>query len=421
MILTDSTGVRVSNRKTPRKSKGGVWRLACEGCGKTIREGDEPASVGRCPECEVPSVLPDVIEIGESRYRVGHSNLVGAVVLHKLDGSGSKYTVFPAQGTCGCKAAQYREQPCKHVTALRELDDKAEVLTMTMAPSIKENPYTEQPLVEGLWNVAGLAAYHADRSCESHSSLECFRDSAAAYNQIYNLHTLSRPGPSDSLKLGTALHAWVLETSRFDDLVAVIPAGTERRSNNGKADWAKFLEDNLGKTIIDGAQFELVNAMGLALRHSPIAGPLVFDAAGENEVAIRWHDSDSGVWLKACFDRLLDCGMDLNLKTSRNPCPKQWAKDSVNFGYERQSALYRAGKQAVIGSEQSFHVVVGTEPPHLVGVFELGDAELDLGRAANVDTLQRLAFCRETEDWSDAWENEITTINYPRWAFFEAR
>ena len=59
MILSDSTGVRVTNRKTPRKSKGGVWRLVCEGCGKTIREGDEPASVGRCQECERRALPPD--------------------------------------------------------------------------------------------------------------------------------------------------------------------------------------------------------------------------------------------------------------------------------------------------------------------------------------------------------------------------
>lgn len=279
---------------------------------------------------------------------------------------------------------------------------------------------TDVEPTQGFWDVPSLADYHVDRLCESHSTLEALRDSSSAYHQVYVLGTLPRREPSDSMILGTALHAYVLEPDRWGELVAVEPAEIEGRTKAIQAKAEEWRLANAGKLIINQKQFDLVQVMANSLKESPTAGPLLFDSPGRNERAIRWQDSETGIWLKASFDRLLNCGIDLNLKTTRNPNPKSWAKDAANFGYHRQTSLYQSGKSLAADSAgESLHVVVGTEPPHLVAVFELGPSELDLGRRENRETLERLAYCRDTGDWQDAWESSITPISFPRWAFQE--
>jgi hypothetical protein len=270
-------------------------------------------------------------------------------------------------------------------------------------------------MIEGIWSVAGMNEYHADRECISHSSLEHFRRSPSGYNQKYNCGISGSGEDAAWLILGSLLHAFVLERHKFDAMFAIAPR-VDGRTKSGKAELLIFEASVNGRTVITADQAELMHGMAESLRSSPIAGPLLFDSPGRNELAVRWQD-ECGVWLKCSFDRLLDCGIDLNLKTSRDPSPESWSRDAFRFGYHRQSELYRRGKEKFFPSGETFHVVVGTEPPHQVAVYEIGINEIMLAKEENDHDLASLAQRRASSDWSEQWQKDITTITFPRYAF----
>lgn len=267
-------------------------------------------------------------------------------------------------------------------------------------------------ITAGYWDV-GLAEYHADRECVSSTALEIFRESREEYHAIYVAETRKPKPPTWEMRLGTALHAYVLENARFGEQVAIEPAwGRKKDDLEAKA---AFREANAGKTIIDQEDVGLVIEMSKALRASPVAGPLLFDADGVNEQAIRWDTLD--IWCKCCFDRLLSCGIDLNLKTCSNPRPDDWARHAHGMGYHRQAALYRMGKNALLSKEPTYHVVISSQWPHRVGVYRFGDREMSLGMEEVFDALDDLATCRSSGEWKERWQTEITEITFPRYAF----
>jgi exodeoxyribonuclease VIII len=269
--------------------------------------------------------------------------------------------------------------------------------------------------IPGLWHCTN-DEYHADTSSISHSMLEKFRQSVPLYHGLYVAKTLPRDEPTPAMKLGTALHAWLLEPQNWTQLVAVGP-DCERRSNADKARWAEFGAASVGKTVITREQEQKVFLMADSVKANATAKALLA-AAGPNEQAIRWQDS-SGLICKAKFDRALDAKFVLDIKTTRDLLhPDSWAKTCGNFGYARQAAHYLEGWSRVFrGNPDHLHLVFSTEEPYECAVFELDALSIQLGRDQNRRDLDALALCYESGCWASRLADKIIPIQLPRWEF----
>src|ERR1700675_3243907 len=82
------------------------------------------------------------------------------------------------------------------------------------------------PPEHGEWQVDGKC-YHADRFCESASTLNAFRRNRREYYLRYVTGDLP-PVSSESLALGIALHTLVLEPDSWEREYAIIPEGDGR-------------------------------------------------------------------------------------------------------------------------------------------------------------------------------------------------
>lgn len=273
-----------------------------------------------------------------------------------------------------------------------------------------------QPL--GLCNVPA-DLYHADTESVSISALDVFARSPLLYHWVYNLGRIEREPPSAAMQLGSAFHAHVLEKERFADLVAIRPDGLDRRTKSGKEAWAEFEERSNGKAVIDLADYKRIAGMAMGIAGNPIAKQLL-EAPGRNELSAYWTDKTE-MTCRARFDRLLDCGIVLDLKTAADPCREAFSKACVNLGYHRRAAWYIDARNRATGmpaADNDFlFVVVGSSEPHECFVYELDPPAIELGRQQNRVNLQRLHECRMADQWESPGHGQVCTLSLPRWAY----
>lgn len=267
----------------------------------------------------------------------------------------------------------------------------------------------------GIWDV-DAKTYHADSTAISHSALEKFRISPLLYHQLYVAKTLPFDPPTPSMLLGTALHALLLEPEKFGELVAVAP-NVDGRTKEGKAAKERFAEISAGKAIITTEQMATVQGMADGVQRNCMAADLL-SAVGRSELSIRWTDESTRLECKARFDRVLDCGVAVDVKTTIDPRPPQWSRQAASLGYHKSAAHYlegwrRAGDRS--GPLEYLHLLVGSQPPYESAIVCFDAAALDMGRRENVETLLRLAECFERDDWSGPWSGQVNHVGLPKY------
>lgn len=230
-------------------------------------------------------------------------------------------------------------------------------------------------------------------------------------------HALTHERPdTDALKRGRAVHVATFEPMVFARRYAIWDGGTRR----GK-DWDKFCEDNAGKEILTESQASDVEEIAAAVRADPIAAPYL--SGGRGEQTITWDleipalsDFPAQSW--ECKGRLdwVTRGALVDLKTATTAHPEQFGRQAVKFGYHVQAAWYSDGYEIATGKRLPVVlVVVETEPPHVVSVFQIPDRYLDLGRDVYRGWLNRLDWCQRENLWPGYLE-DVGELTLPRWA-----
>lgn len=213
---------------------------------------------------------------------------------------------------------------------------------------------------------------------------------------------------SPSADIGSVLHA------RFtgdDTPLTVVDAATW----TGKA--AKETRETVvasgGYAILAG-DLSAVDGMEKALRGHSVASELLVDAAGGWEVSV-FADVD-GVPSKCRFDRLLDNGVAVDVKTTKaGPGSYQLTRAVLDYGYEIQEAHYREVAQAAgIELERFVFIFAQNCEPFHVTVVDLDASFLERGQALRDLALQRLLH----PDFTDSYpgEREPVVLTLPRWA-----
>lgn len=223
--------------------------------------------------------------------------------------------------------------------------------------------------------------------------------------------------PSPAMEFGTHAHCRILEPQRYAAEYAVAPDCGDRRTKAGKEAWQAFCNASDGKTIIDAETAARLDAMYAAV----MGIPDVSDAfsLGAAEASAYWDAS--GVLCKCRPDWIHDCGDSgvilLDLKTTQNASPDDFARSVAKYRYDVQAAWYSDGYSLASGRDVLAFVFVAVESeyPHAASAVMLDPDSIDSGRnkyRRNLATYQR---CTETGEWP-AYGNCIHTIELPKWA-----
>lgn len=256
--------------------------------------------------------------------------------------------------------------------------------------------------------------YHADTTHISASGLKLFMRSPAHYYAAYLDPSRVERQPTPAMRLGTATHCAILEPSRFNDEYAVIPDSIDRRTKEGKQDYADLLAT--GAELVTSDDMARIMNMACAFRDNTIARAL-FEMPHHVEQSIFATINNVACKCRPDFmtdDRLLV----MDVKTTSDASPEGFGKSAWNLGYHIQAAFYRRVISEAAGTTPDFIFgCVESERPHLVAFYSTPTYLLEYADKLIDDALERFAECKKSGIWPGyVPEIEMQELSVPGYA-----
>lgn len=255
-------------------------------------------------------------------------------------------------------------------------------------------------------------AYHADSEFIGKSGLDLIARSPAHYWARYLDPNRVEPEPTPAMRFGELVHSVLLEPERAAADYVVMPAGLDRRTKEGKA----WCAENETKLIVSASDWDTATRM----REVLMANAFVRQALerGVAEQAVRTTHPDTWAGLKAKPDWFdARSGLVLDLKTTADAHPDEFAKSVVRYRYHVQEAFYRdVLRWAGYEVKRFVFAAIEKEPPYALAVYDLEPEAVELGRQLYERDLTVYAACKDSGIWP-AYNPEPRTLNLPAWAY----
>jgi len=248
------------------------------------------------------------------------------------------------------------------------------------------------------------------------SRLKHFKKSAA-HAREYMLHPAP---PSEAMDFGSAFHCAILEPERFQKDYVVAPQ-VDRRTKAGKDTWSQFEELHRGKELLAADDFDTLKGMRESCMSDKVVSELL-SSPGKNEVCAVWTDLVTGLRCKCLIDRITRWAgwtVVLDFKTADNASPPIFSLAIAKYQYHEQAAFYLDGLKTLSDLPRKWlFVAIEKKRPYALACYELGEAELALGKEMFQAHLKQYKSCVETNIWP-SYPSGVTTIRLPKWSFVE--
>jgi exodeoxyribonuclease VIII len=220
-----------------------------------------------------------------------------------------------------------------------------------------------------------------------------------------------------SQRLGTALHAALLEPAKFEAQIAIAPE-CDRRTKDGKAVWEAFQLQAEGRTVITADQGESLAGMVEAVKASKAAAGLL-RMANVREVSVFATDPLIGLPIKARLDAWApgDRGeFIVDIKTTSGLASRsEFERTLASYGYGAQAAFYmRVARAAGLKVSEFIFIAVETSDPYGVGCYAL-DEEIVALFEPEVDRAIGAWAVAKRGGVFRAYPDEVQKLGAPKW------
>lgn len=255
--------------------------------------------------------------------------------------------------------------------------------------------------------------YHTSNGVSS-SQLKVFLSKTPAHYQYKMAH---KTPPTDSMKLGTAVHSLVLEPENFFNDIAVLPE-LNLRTKDGRETLEEFTKANKDKTVISKDQHEKSILMATSVENliqaSPVLSALMDDKIIESSVY--WWSQINDTATGENYFELLKVRPDilckshsvlLDLKTCEDATFTGFRKSVEKYFYHMSAAMYLSGVNQCkplldelghLAYNKFIFICVENKPPYLSAVYEASQDLLFIGRQHFELAFRRLAKARK-DNW----------------------
>lgn len=207
-----------------------------------------------------------------------------------------------------------------------------------------------------------------------------------------------------ALAFGTAAHKYILEPEDFWNCYAIAPK-VDRRTKAGKEEYAAFLEQSAGKTIITQEDLETIKQMDEAIMQNESAIRLL--KTGQHEVPIEWTDPDTGEECK-CRPDCITGDYIVDYKTTTSCEGNAFEYSCRKYGYKLQAAMYTEGMfNATLESKKFAFVAQEKNPPYAVRVYFCDPGFVEEGMEMFRELIRLYHRCKETDEWPGYEDKEL--------------
>jgi exodeoxyribonuclease VIII len=208
------------------------------------------------------------------------------------------------------------------------------------------------------------------------------------------------PEQTPAMAFGAALHCAVLTPELYKKQYALLPK-IDKHSNDGKAAWKKFQEENDGKDFVEAEDAGRIERISQAIFAHPLASQLLSN--GEAEQSFFWIDPKTGLECKARPDYLRNDAICIDLKSCSDAKFKPFQRSVYNYRYHVQGSFFMDGIFQATKMQCSDFVLIAveTETPFGIMVYRLDDLAIDTGRVAYQDNLLEI---KQWEEHPEAYE-----------------
>ncbi len=219
---------------------------------------------------------------------------------------------------------------------------------------------------------------------------------------------LRRGEPTRVMRVGTIGHHIVLGPHRTRPLLRF-----DGEVRKGK-EWATFLAENEGKgEIVTQAEWDDGDIMAQAVLADPIASKLL--SGCRREVALEWEDAGIACATDGIDFVAADGGYIGDLKFTNSTEPDQFSRHAIRQWWHAQMVWQQRGARANgIAADGLFLIGCESEPPYVVTVLSLAGEEIELGAKSIGKWLERLAMCRQFDEWY-GYVQRVAEFIVPLW------
>ena len=233
-------------------------------------------------------------------------------------------------------------------------------------------------------------SYYNDTEYVSNSMLNNLTGKSPEYFRFM----MDNPQPvTPAMKFGSAIHMNVLQPEDFNKHYVVSPK-FDKRTKQGKADYAEFVNNNMLKSVITEPEYALIEQMTNKLMRDSDAKALLSNGLKEHIIA--WENEEYGIKCRGMLDVYRpNCQMIIDLKTTQDSSYYGFASSVRKFKYYKQAAFYMDAVRA----QEFFIVAIEKNPPFSINIIQIGDDLLDKGRELYNRDLEIYKYCTDNDYW----------------------
>lgn len=260
-----------------------------------------------------------------------------------------------------------------------------------------------------------IAEYHSKKAL-SKTKLWRLLSRTPAYYKYVEEH--GEPETA-AMIFGSALHKMALEPNEFSKEYVIAPPIIDRRTKDGKAAYAEWLNQAGDRAIISADDMADIMWICESIRHNELAAYLTY---GEVETSYYWQDESTNLPLQVrpdCFKVVNGRGVIVDLKTCNSADTNSFMRMALNLGYDMQAAMYKAGVEQELGIECDFvFLAVEKEPPYMINILQPDVYFMEHGEDRFRQALDLYKECSESNNWwgYNGRENIINPLSLPAWA-----
>lgn len=283
-----------------------------------------------------------------------------------------------------------------------------------MLPKI--NPEFENRWVEGITN----ADYHADKTILGSSGAKPLVEKSAYtfYCEYTNLY----PKPeNEALSLGSLIHMAVLEPEEFFRNYDRAPDFGDGTTKEGKAKKKEYLASiGPNQKWVSYKDYQIIEGIGNSIANNLVARKLLIGGVAERTGY--YQDPSTHIQCKIRPDYYNPItNILVDLKTTRNCSYDAFARDTADYRYDFQMAMYSLGIQIIDGIRPTPVILaVEKKPPYEIAVYRMGKLTINYGLDDYYRAMTLLERCLKNNTWPMV-DSSSRTLELPQWMFNKQR